>query len=80
MTEATLAESKFHGIVQTAVRTESRSRRVRISAGGFRVNTRQKNGLYALITLEPENTASFVTYNIIPLDVGDEYPVFSVYQ
>jgi hypothetical protein len=78
VTEATLAQSKFHGIVQTAVRTESGSRNVRIPAGGFRVDTRQKNALYALVTLEPENTASFVTYNIIPLDVGDEYPVFRI--
>jgi hypothetical protein len=78
VTKATLGTAKSHGVVQTAVETNSGSRRVTIPAGGFRVDTRQKNGLYALVTLEPENTASFVTYNIIPLEVGDEYPVFRI--
>lgn len=78
VTNATLARSKSHGIAQTSVETTAGVRDVTIPAGGFRVDTRQKNALYALVVLEPENTASFVTYNIVPLEVGDEYPIFRI--
>lgn len=49
-----------------------------IPAGGFYVSTRQKNAAYAFVLLEPENEASLAYYNQIPLEAGDEYPVFRV--
>jgi hypothetical protein len=70
VTNVTLASSRHEGIVQATVR---------IPAGGYRVSTRQKNAAFAFVTLEPENIASFVTYNKIPLNSGEEYPVFRVY-
>jgi hypothetical protein len=78
VTEAELAETKFEGIASTTVTTNATQRAVTIPAGGFYVDTRQKNAGYAFTLLEPEGEASQVRYNKIPLEVGDEYPVFRV--
>ncbi|PSN73348.1 Zn-dependent exopeptidase [Corynespora cassiicola Philippines] len=75
---AELATTKFEGIAATTVTTTASQRNVRIPAGGFYVNTQQKNAAYAFVLLEPENTASQVHYNAIPLEQGDEYPIFRV--
>lgn len=42
------------------------------------MSTRQKNAALAFIALEPENIDSYVTFNYIPLETGDEYPIFRV--
>lgn len=78
VTTAELAEAKFEGIAGTTVITNATQRSVTIPAGGFSVNTKQKNAGYAFALLEPEGEASQAYYNKIPLDVGDEYPVFRV--
>ncbi|KAJ0161355.1 Carboxypeptidase 2 [Colletotrichum tanaceti] len=74
----TLENSKYEGIAEATVTTSASRKVVRVPKGGFRVSTRQKNAAFAFVTLEPENTASFVRYNLIDLSVGDEYPVFRV--
>jgi hypothetical protein len=75
---AELAETKFEGIVGTSVTTNTVQRVVRIPTGGFWMDTRQKNAGYAFALLEPEREASQVYYNKMPLEVGDEYPIFRV--
>ena len=75
---ATVARTKFEGIAGTTVTTNTTTRQVTIPAGGFYVDTRQKNAAYAFVQLEPENEASLAYYNQIPLEVGDEYPIFRV--
>ncbi|KAM9882780.1 carboxypeptidase 2 [Verticillium dahliae] len=60
------------------VTTRAFEKEVKIPAGGFWVDTRQKNAAVAFVTLEPENSASYVKYNVIPLRKGDEYPIFRV--
>ncbi|KAI8941235.1 hypothetical protein NX059_002470 [Plenodomus lindquistii] len=75
---AELAETKFEGIAGTTVATKTTQRAVRIPAGGFYVSTKQKNAGYAFALLEPEGEASLAYYNKIPLEVGDEYPIFRV--
>lgn len=75
---AQLAESKFEGVAQTTVTTNTTEREVTIPAGGFWVSTRQLNAAFAMVFLEPENIASAVTYNIVPLNEEDEYPIFRV--
>ncbi|KAF7555073.1 hypothetical protein G7Z17_g2427 [Cylindrodendrum hubeiense] len=79
VSNVTLATSRHEGIVQATVRTEPSTREVLIPAGGFRVSTRQQNAAFAFVSLEPENIASLATYNKIPLNAGDEYPIFRVY-
>jgi hypothetical protein len=75
---ADLARSKFEGIAQTAVTTNSTMRAVTIPRGGYYVGTEQKNAGYAFALLEPEGVASVVRYNLVPVEVGDEYPIFRV--
>lgn len=77
---ATLAKTKFEGIAGTTVVTGATMRNATIPAGGFYVETKQKNAAYAFVQLEPENEASLAYYNVIPLEVGDEYPIFRVSQ
>lgn len=78
VTSAELAETKFEGIAGTTVTTNATQREVTIPAGGYWVDTKQKNAGYAFALLEPEAEASQAYYNKIPLEVGDEYPVFRV--
>ena len=78
VTNATLARSKFEGIAGTTVVKKFTTRHVRIPAGGFYVDTRQKNAGFAFVLLEPENEASLTNYYQVPLEVGDEYPIFRV--
>lgn len=75
---ATVARTKFEGIAGTTVVMNSTTRSVSIPAGGFYVETRQKNAAYAFVQLEPENEASLANYNQIPLEIGNEYPIFRV--
>ncbi|CAO2653283.1 Nn.00g026940.m01.CDS01 [Neocucurbitaria sp. VM-36] len=75
---AELATTKFEGVAGTTVTTNATQRAVSIPAGGFYVDTRQKNAGYAFVLLEPEGEASQVYYNKIPLEKGDEYHIFRV--
>jgi hypothetical protein len=75
---AAVAKTKFEGIAGTTVTTKATRRNVSIPAGGFWVDTRQKNAGYAFVLLEPEGVASLARYNIVPLEEGDEYPIFRV--
>ncbi|KAI9167981.1 carboxypeptidase 2 [Paramyrothecium foliicola] len=76
MVSVTPADSRFQGIWQVRVTTQPGTRTLRIPAGGFRVSTRQQNAAYAFTLLEPENVVSYATYGKIPLERGDEYPIF----
>jgi hypothetical protein len=78
ITSAKLATSKFEGIAGTTVTTKSTKRRVKIPKGGYWVDTRQKNAGYAFALLEPEGRASVAYYNVVPVELGDEYPIFRV--
>lgn len=73
-----LAENRHEGIVGTTVTTSAHTREVRFPKGAYRVSTKQKNAAFAFVTLEPENLSSYVKYNVIPVEEGDEYPVFRI--
>ncbi|KAK5939091.1 hypothetical protein PMZ80_008394 [Knufia obscura] len=78
ITSSELASTLYEGAVLNTVTTEPYEREVHLPAGSFMVSTRQKNAALAFITLEPENIDSFVTFNLIPMEEGDEYPVFRI--
>lgn len=80
VTGAELSTSKYEGIARTTVTTESVTKEIRIPAGGYWVNTRQKNAAHAFNVLEPENIDSYATFNILPVDVADEYQVYRVHK
>ncbi|KAF2227658.1 carboxypeptidase [Elsinoe ampelina] len=66
----------YEGVVLATVTTTASQKNIELPAGSFRVSTRQKNAALAFNALEPENIDSYVSFNIIPLEPGDEYPVF----
>ncbi|KAH7212268.1 pyridoxal phosphate-dependent transferase [Fusarium oxysporum] len=79
VTSSELSSSYYEGAVLATVKTETKKRQLTLPAGSFLVSTRQKNAGLALNALEPENIDSYASFNIIPLEVGDEYPIFRNY-
>lgn len=73
-----VASGYYEGVIRVDVTTEAAKRELTLPAGSFRVSTRQKNAAIAFIALEPENIDSYVAFNIIPVEEGDEYPIFRV--
>lgn len=78
ITSAEFASGYYEGVVLLTATTETKTIEVDLPAGSFVVSTRQKNAGLAYIALEPENIDSFVSFNIIPVEVGDEYPIYRI--
>ncbi|KAI1745075.1 carboxypeptidase [Xylaria scruposa] len=78
ITSASPAREYYEGAIQVTVTTEPYQKEIRLPVGSFRVSTRQKNAALAFVTLEPENIDSYVRFNLIPVQEGDEYPIFRV--
>ncbi|KAJ0426667.1 Zn-dependent exopeptidase [Aspergillus carlsbadensis] len=78
ITSADIDTSYYEGVVRVTVATESTKRELSLPKGSFRVSTRQKNAALAMVALEPENIDSYVSFNIVPMEEGDEYPIFRV--
>lgn len=78
VTGASVAASKYEGVARSTVETAIVKKEISIPAGGFWASTRQKNAAHAFVTLEPEGIDSYATFNILPVNVGDEYPVYRV--
>jgi hypothetical protein len=70
VTKAKLATEKFEGVATTTVTTGTVER--------FWVDTAQKNAGFAFALLEPEGVASLARYNVVPVEIGDEWPIFRV--
>lgn len=70
----------YEGTVPVSVSTSPISKGIELPAGSFWVSTRQKNAALAMVSLEPEGIDSYVSFNIIPVEEGDEYPVFRVME
>ncbi|KAK2035123.1 carboxypeptidase [Colletotrichum zoysiae] len=68
----------YEGVVRADVTTSALSREVNLPAGSFLVSTRQKNAALAFVALEPENIDSYASFNIVPVEEGDEYPIYRV--
>ncbi|KAI0505971.1 carboxypeptidase [Xylaria bambusicola] len=73
---ASSAQSYYEGAIQVTVTTEAYQREVHLPVGSFLISTRQKNAALAFVTLEPEGIDSYVRFNLIPVQTGDEYPIF----
>ncbi|KAI1429146.1 carboxypeptidase [Xylaria sp. FL1777] len=78
ITSASPAGAYYEGAIQVTVTTEPYQREVRLPIGSFLISTRQKNAALAFVTLEPENIDSYVRFNLVPVQTGDEYPIFRV--
>ncbi|KAF4340511.1 carboxypeptidase 2 [Fusarium beomiforme] len=73
VTTSALSSSYYEGVVLSTVTTETKKRHVTLPAGSFLISTRQKNAGVAFNALEPENIDSYASFNIISLEVGDEF-------
>ncbi|RGP59067.1 carboxypeptidase 2 [Fusarium longipes] len=78
VTSAEIGNTYYEGVVLATITTETKKKEIKLPAGSFLVSTRQKNAALAFAALEPENIDSYASFNIIPLNAGDEYPVFRV--
>ncbi|KAK1992130.1 carboxypeptidase [Colletotrichum falcatum] len=68
----------YEGVVRADVTTSALTREVKLPAGSFLVSTKQKNAALAFVALEPENIDSYASFNIVPVEEGDEYPIYRV--
>ena len=78
VTSIELGKTVYQGTVLNTVTTETKRKEITMPAGSFWVSTRQAAAAYAFVVLEPENIDSYSTFNILPVNVGDEYPVYRV--
>ncbi|KAG5762178.1 hypothetical protein H9Q72_009730 [Fusarium xylarioides] len=78
VTSIELASTVYQGTVLNKVTTEIKKKEIMMPAGSFWVPTRQAAAGYVFTVLEPENIDSYATFNILPVNVGDEYPVYRV--
>ncbi|KAL1957522.1 hypothetical protein VTO42DRAFT_5748 [Malbranchea cinnamomea] len=79
VTSVAFEDSYYEGVIRTTVTTQPvRKEEVKLPPGSYWVSTRQKNAALAFVALEPENIDSYVSFNIIPLAEGDEYPIFRI--
>jgi hypothetical protein len=75
-TSAQLGKAYYEGVVLNMVKTETLTQEVSLPKGSFWVSSKQKNAGLAFVALEPENIDSYVSFGIVPMEVGDVYPVF----
>lgn len=78
ITSTSIASSYYEGVIRVTATAEAKPLELSLPPGSFLVSTRQKNAALAMIALEPENIDSFVSFNIVPVARGDEYPIFRV--
>lgn len=76
VTTSKLGRSYYEGTILNTVTTEALKREVNLPAGSFYVSSAQKNAGLAFVALEPENIDSYVSFGIVPMEVGDLYPIF----
>jgi hypothetical protein len=76
ITSSQLGRAYYEGEILNTVVTETLTREVSLPAGSFWVPSAQKNAGLAFVALEPENIDSYVSFGIVPMEVGDLYPVF----
>ena len=80
ITSVSFDNTYFEGTVPVTVTTTPMSKEIELPAGSFWVSTRQKNTALAVVSLEPEGIDSYVSCNIIPVQEGDEYPIFRIME
>ncbi|KAI6559498.1 hypothetical protein MCOR04_009842 [Pyricularia oryzae] len=70
ITSTTIARSYYEGVIRVTATTNTTTKDIKLPPGTFSVSTRQKNAALAMVALEPENIDSYVSFNIVPAEVG----------
>lgn len=76
ITSVSFEDTYYEGVVPVTVTTLSAQKEVTLPLGSLAISTRQRNAALAFVALEPESIDSYVAFNIIPVQEGDEYPVY----
>ena len=76
VTSSKLGRAYYEGAILNTVTVSPFAQEVKLPAGSFFVSSAQKNAGLAFVALEPENIDSYVSFGIVPMEVGDVYPVF----
>lgn len=78
ITSVSFGTSYYEGTILNTVTTNPYEKEVHLPAGSFWVSTRQRYAGLTFVTLEPEVKDSYVSFGILPVSEGDEYPIFRV--
>lgn len=78
ITSVSFDQTYYEGVVPVTVSTSTLEKEIELPPGSFLVSTRQRNAALAFVALEPENIDSYVSFNILPVEAGDEYPIFRI--
>ncbi|WP_373895240.1 M14 family metallopeptidase [Virgibacillus natechei] len=78
VTDKEVDENKFEGVYQSHVETEVTSKEIELPAGSYVFSMAQPIGNKLPLMFEPESDASYVTWNMIPSEVGNELPIYRV--
>ncbi|KAH8732068.1 hypothetical protein GQ44DRAFT_767107 [Phaeosphaeriaceae sp. PMI808] len=76
ITRSSLARGYYEGVVLNTVTTAVVKQEISLPKGSYWVSARQKNAGLAFVALEPEGIDSYVSFGIVPVEVGDVYPIF----
>ena len=75
ITEATPALAFFDGTVPLSLTAVATTENIQLPRGAWIVSAHQKNAALAFVSLEPECADSYASYNIVPVQAGDVYPI-----
>jgi len=76
VTDKKVSTTYYEGHFRNYVTTEVTTKLVEFPAGSYVYYMAQPTANLAVMALEPEADSSFVTFNIIPVDKGEEVPVY----
>jgi hypothetical protein len=76
VTDQKVADRVVEGHVTNHVETEIEEKRIFFPKGSYVFQMNQTSANIIALALEPESEDSYVTFNIIPVNVGDEVPVY----
>ncbi|KAF4964313.1 hypothetical protein FSARC_7758 [Fusarium sarcochroum] len=68
----------YEGTILATATTEPHDKVVNLPAGSFWISARQRNAGVAFAVLEPESKDSYVSFGLVPVSEGDDYPIFRV--
>ncbi|KAF5024351.1 hypothetical protein F66182_3581 [Fusarium sp. NRRL 66182] len=78
ITSISFGTQYYEGAILANVTTEPYEKTIDLPAGSFWVSTRQRNAGLAFTALEPESEDSYVSFGLVPVSEGDDYPIFRV--
>ncbi|WP_257346937.1 M14 family metallopeptidase [Pseudalkalibacillus decolorationis] len=80
VTEQNIADEAYEGHYLNNVETEITTKKVHFPKGSYVYSMAQPQANLIAVTLEPESNDSYVTFNYIPADLGDQIPVYRYMQ